>query len=95
MRKYYVPGMITLLFLPVLGYFYIQQTIATRDYRGMDIYLEEIGWNPCGDIPFELFKGVAFETVEFTGDPEVDQKLLLQAEDKIEKIRLNMKKKKV
>jgi len=93
MRKYYVPGMITLLFLPLLGYFYIQRTIATRDYRGVDIYLEEIGWNPCGDMPYELFEGVVFETITFTGDPTVDQVLLLQAEDKIEKISLNTEEK--
>lgn len=84
MRKYYVPGMITLLFLPVLGYFYIQQTIASRDYRGMDIYLEDASFYDCfGGGPFE---GVVFERVEFTGDPKVDQILLLEAKRKIEAI---------
>lgn len=84
MKKYYVPGMITLLFLPVLGYFYIQQTIATRDYRGMDVFLEDWSFYDCfGGGPFE---GVVFETIEFTGDPEANQILLLEAKYKIEAI---------
>ncbi|MDM1408758.1 hypothetical protein [Myroides sp. DF42-4-2] len=84
MRKYYVPGMITPLFLPLLGYFYIQQTIATRDYRGVDVFLEDAGFYDCfGGGPFE---GVVFESVEFTGDPKLDQILLLEAKRKIEEI---------
>ena len=94
MRKYYVPGMITLFFLPLLGYFYIQHSITTRDYRGMEIYLEEEGWTTCGDMSYELFKGVVFESIAFTGDLKVDQMLLSQAEDQIEQISLNTKEKK-
>ncbi|MGS4344896.1 hypothetical protein ACKUSY_04665 [Myroides odoratus] len=84
MRKYYVPGMITLLFLPLLGYFYIQQSIMNHDYRGMDIYLEDGSFYNCfGGGPFE---GVEFESIAFTGDTTADQELLQQAQHKIETI---------
>ncbi|WP_410879611.1 hypothetical protein [Myroides sp. DW712] len=84
MRKYYVPGMITLLFLPILGYFYIQQTIASCDYRGIDVFFEDASFYDCfGGGPFE---GVVFEVLEFTGDAAEDQELLQQAQHKIETI---------
>lgn len=84
MKKYYVPGMITLLFLPLVGYFYIQQVIATRDYRGMKINLEDGSFYNCfSEGPFE---GVAFKVLAFTGDAIADQELLLQAQHKIETI---------
>ncbi|WP_158962892.1 hypothetical protein [Myroides fluvii] len=84
MRKYYVPGMITLLLLPLLCYWYIQKTIPTRDYRMIEVNFEETGYITC--IEGRLFEGVVFETLEFTGESIQDEKLLQLAEDKIETI---------
>ncbi len=84
MRKYYIPGMITMLLLPLLGYWYIQKTIPTRDYRMIEVNFEEIGYVTC--IEGELFEGVLFENLTFTGNSIQDEKLLQQAEDKIEMI---------
>lgn len=92
MRKYYIPGMITMLLLPLLGYWYIQKTIPSRDYRAIEVDFEDASFYDCfGGGPF---KGVVFETLEFTGDSIQNEKLLQQAEDKIEAILSHDEKKK-
>lgn len=92
MRKYYIPGMITMLLLPLLGYWCIQKTIPTRDYRAIEVDLEETGYITCSEG--KLFEGVAFETLAFTGNSVKDEKLLQQARDKIGMILSKDKEKK-
>lgn len=86
MRKYYVPGMITLLLLPILGFIYLKNSLVHRDYRGIKVYIEDKVEFACDDEVYRPFEGKEMESFLFTGDSSRDMFLLSKANEKIEKM---------
>ncbi|MGQ8869099.1 hypothetical protein [Myroides sp. TSA_177.3] len=86
MRKYYVPGMITLFLLPILGFVYLKNSLAERDYRGIVTSIEDKDEFGCQDELYQPFKNVVMESYFFRGDSNKDRLSLSKAKEKIEKI---------
>lgn len=86
MRKYYVPGMITLFLLPILGFIYLRNTLAERDYRSIVTYIEDKDAFGCDDELYQPFQNVVMEPFFFRGDSNKDRLLLIKAKEKVERI---------
>lgn len=86
MRKYYVPGMITLFLLPILGFIYLRNTLAERDYRSIVTYIEDKDAFGCDDELYQPFQNVVMEPFFFRGDSNKDRLLLSKAKEKVERI---------
>lgn len=86
MRKYYVPGMITLFLLPILGFIYLRNTLVERDYRSIVTYIEDKDAFGCDDELYQPFQNVVMEPFFFRGDSNKDRLLLSKAKEKVERI---------
>ncbi len=88
MRKYYIPGILSIILLPFLCLCYLNHYNLLNETRGIQVYVDDAN-KELGCVNSEIyipFKDVVFTTYLFTGDLENDNILMHNLKNNVQKI---------
>lgn len=88
MKKYYIPGMISIILLPLMCMWYFSYRGFLVPSTGMEVYVENKGEiEGCDfDERYIPFKGIEFNSYQFSGNQDYDGQLVLNARDRIKEL---------
>lgn len=88
MKKYYIPGMISIILLPLMCMWYFSYRGFLVPSTGMEVYVENKGESEgCGSYERYIpFKGIEFNSYEFIGNQEYDNQIVLNVRERIREL---------
>ncbi|MDR0230006.1 MAG: hypothetical protein LBI72_13245 [Flavobacteriaceae bacterium] len=85
MKKYYIPGMFSIILLPIMCIWYFNYRGFLKESIGMEVYvIDNDDYDICDYI--DPFQGGKYYTYRFTGNLDHDNQVILNAKNKIDEL---------